>query len=533
MPGSVKHLDDGEIQRRLEVWESCGRSSRQAAQTIGIGRRAMDRFLDRYAHDAKTGRQDPMAGSLAQTDIIDLGVPTTTRRYLLTCAQSSTRVHAGFWRNLTAFAAHIGAEVKVSRFTYNKDAYTGSRKVGDDQQDDVAWAPEIMDCVSDDIERLAPTLVWCGNLQILPTAADPLSGFDAYTGAASSVIPHPKVAMKPVATPRSQPTKHLYTTGACTLKNYIQAKAGQKAEFHHSFGALLVEVLEDGSWFARQIVANNKGAFCDHPYKVVAGRVTEDAQVAAVQWGDIHVANIDPRIARMFWGEGGVLDTLRPRKQLLHDLVDGESHNPHTQRDHHHQFRLSREGKNCIRTEFEEARRFVDEIAYRPWCQSIVVWSNHDEFIRRYLQATDYKRDHQNATFILALELVAHQAIEAGDDVSLFATALNSQTAEVLMDDDGGVLIEGIQVDYHGHVGASGSKGNVRQYASLGLKTMTGHSHAAFWINGATSAGTCSKLDLGYNKGPSNWSHTFTVVYRGGKRQQITANAETGKWRAA
>jgi hypothetical protein len=168
MPGSVKHLDDKEIQRRLEVWESCGRSSRQAAQTIGIGRRAMDRFLDRYAHDAKTGRQDPMAGSLAQTDIIDLGVPTTTRRYLLTCAQSSTRVHAGFWRNLTAFAAHIGAEVKVSRFTYNKDAYTGSRKVGDDQQDDVAWAPEIMDCVSDDIERLAPTLVWCGNLQILP-----------------------------------------------------------------------------------------------------------------------------------------------------------------------------------------------------------------------------------------------------------------------------------------------------------------------------------------------------------------------------
>jgi hypothetical protein len=124
MPGSVKHLDDKEIQRRLEVWESCGRSSRQAAQTIGIGRRAMDRFLDRYAHDAKTGRQDPMAGSLAQTDIIDLGVPTTTRRYLLTCAQSSTRVHAGFWRNLTAFAAHVDAEIKVSRFTYNKDAYT-------------------------------------------------------------------------------------------------------------------------------------------------------------------------------------------------------------------------------------------------------------------------------------------------------------------------------------------------------------------------------------------------------------------------
>jgi hypothetical protein len=398
---------------------------------------------------------------------------------------------------------------------------------------DAAWAKEVRPYVADQVEALAPTLVWCGNLQILPTAADPLSGFDDYTGGASSVIPHPKVAMKPVATPRSMPAKHLYTTGACTLKNYIQAKAGQKAEFHHAFGALLVEILEDGSWFARQIVANQRGAFCDHPYKVQNGRVTEDAQVAAVQWGDIHVANIDPRIQRMFWGEGGVLDTLRPRRQIMHDLVDGESHNHHTRRDHHERFRLYLEGRNCIRSEFEQARQFVDEYAHRPWCKTLVVWSNHDEFIRRYLQDNDYRQDHTNAVFLLTLELVAHQSIESGDTPNLFATALNSETAEVLMDDGDAVLIEGIQVNYHGHVGASGSKGNVRQYAALGLKTMTGHSHAAFWINGATSAGTCSKLDLGYNKGPSNWSHTFTVVYRGGKRQQITANAETGLWRAA
>jgi hypothetical protein len=87
-------------------------------------------------------------------------------------------------------------------------------------------------------------------------------------------------------------------------------------------------------------------------------------------------------------------------------------------------------------------------------------------------------------------------------------------------------------VDYHGHVGAGGSRGSVQQYARLGLKTMTGHSHGAWWVNGATSAGTCTVLDMGYNKGPSSWSHTFTIVYKGGKRQQVTANAEHGLWRA-
>jgi hypothetical protein len=521
------------IQHRLEVWQSCGFSANKAARELGIDRRTMDVFLDRHASDIKTQKVQPMVGELSQTDILDHGTPSTTKRYLLTCAQNNTRVHSGFWANLTAFADHIDATIKVSRFTYNKDAFRGARKAGDKLEEfEPVWAPEVRPFVSDVIERLAPGLVWCGNLQILPTATNPMSGFSDYTGADSTVIPHPKVAMMPVATPRSRPVKHLYTTGACTLKSYIQAKAGQKAEFHHSFAALLVEVMPSGIWFARQIVANDHGSFCDFPYKVVRGQVTEDAEVAAVQWGDIHVANIDKRIEALFWGGGGVLDTLRPKKQLLHDLVDGESHNHHTRRDHHHQFMLAKEGKNSIRNEFEQARRFVDEVAYRPWCKSYVVWSNHDEFIRRYLQNTDYRQDHTNATFILGLELVAYQSIEDGKKPSLFAEALNSKTATVLVDDDGGLLVEGIQVDYHGHVGAGGSRGSVQQYARLGLKTMTGHSHAAWWLNGATSAGTCTTLDMGYNKGPSSWSHTFTIVYRGGKRQQITANAEHGLWRA-
>jgi hypothetical protein len=182
MPGSVKHLDDKEIQRRLEVWESCGRSSRQAAQTIGIGRRAMDRFLDRYAHDAKTGRQDPMAGSLAQTDIIDLGVPTTTRRYLLTCAQNQ---HPGPRRLLAqpygvrparrcrdqGQPVHLQPRGRLPRPPESRRRPHNDRR-GLGARDQCAPTSPTT------VEALAPTLVWCGNLQILPTAADPLSGFD-------------------------------------------------------------------------------------------------------------------------------------------------------------------------------------------------------------------------------------------------------------------------------------------------------------------------------------------------------------------
>jgi len=474
-------------------------------------------------------------GQLDQTRAEELPLPPEggVKRYILTCAQSNTKVHGRFLGNLEAYARRIGAEIRVSRFTYNKSAYGGARKAGDEEDDsDLSFDPAIASYVSDEIELLAPGLAWCGNLQISPTAVNPLSGFSDYTGEASTIIPHTKIEMRPVATPRSMPAKHLYTTGAVTLKNYIMAKAGQKAEFHHSFGALIVEVLPCGSWFVRQLVADSRGAFCDHPYRITKGKVTKDAEVAAVQWGDIHVANIDPDIKELFWGKGGALDVLRPKKQLFHDLVDGESHNAHNQHDHHHQFRLHNHGRNSIRAEFEEARKFVDEYAHRPWCQGIVIWSNHDEFLVRYLRSADYRRDHPNAVFILELELAAYQAIEDGGKPSLFSHALGSKTCKVYEDDEGGQLIEGISPTFHGHVGAGGSRGSVQQFARLGLKTMTGHSHAAFWIGGATSAGTCSKLYLGYNHGPSPWSHTFTLVYKGGKRQQITARADIGLWRA-
>lgn len=528
-----KTLPPDVVEHRLQVWREHGHSSNKAAQVCGVDRRTFDKFLDRYAGSERA--ENHAHGYLAQTEAEALPLPPKggVARYILTSAQNNTKAHIKFLRNLEVFADHTGAEIKISRFTYNKNAYKGARKAGQkSEKEDLYYDPAIAPYVSDDIEMLAPTLAWCGNLQISPTAVTPLSGFDSYTGEASTIVPHTKVQMMPVATPRSQPCKHLYTTGAVTMKNYIMAKAGQKAEFHHTNAALLVEVLPDGNWFARQLVADSRGAFCDHPYRVANGQIKESAKVEAVQWGDIHVANMDGKIREMFWGDGGVLDTLRPKIQLFHDLVDGESHNPHTQKDYLEQYRLAVDGRSNIAEEFRQAREFIDEYAHRKWCEGVVVWSNHDAFLYRYMQATDYKKDHENADLIIELEREARKAIRSGGPARLFATALATEKCRVMDDDGSPLMICDINAAYHGHAGAGGSRGSVKQYAKLGLKTMSGHSHAAWWIDGATSAGTCSKLDLGYNKGPSPWSHTFTVVYKGGKRQQITANADIGRWRA-
>lgn len=526
-------LTQDEIRRRIRRWHELGCSARKLAKELGINRRSIDKMLTRYATEEKI----VSLGFIEQTETIKKPLPKKgeVKRYILTCAQNNTKPLTPFLDNLEAYAKHLGAEILISGFTYNRTALnTRNEKISNKSADKpiIGYDPAVTKYITNDLIQLAPTLAFCANMQILPTAVNPVSGLQDYTGRASSIIPHVKVRMQPVGTAQDEPTKHLYTTGTVTQKNYIQQKAGQKAEFHHVFGALIAEVLPDCSWFVRQICADEDGSFDDLRNRIEKGKIKQNNGVKALQWGDIHEQNIDPVIEKMFWGDGGVIDELRPEYQIFHDLVDGESHNPHEQKNHHKQFSNFITGRNSIAREFETARDFLDNRANRDWCKSIVVWSNHDEFIRRYLASTDYRKDYENAVFILELELEAYRAITEGREPHIFSTALKSQKARVLNDDKTSFYLEGIQIPFHGHTGVNGSRGSVALFAKMGAKTMTDHSHAAWWINGATSAGTTSSLDLGYNHGFSTWSHTFTVLHHGGKRQQITANAVTNRWRA-
>jgi len=532
----ANRLTEIEINERIEHWRECDKSSQEASKRFGIDRRSFDRFLDKYNKEVKEGAIS--RGEFDQTKIKRIPKPKAgeVKRFILTCAQNNTKVHAGFMKNLEAYAVDIDAEIKVSRFTYNKTAFVQNRKQGDnDVTEEIYYDPAITRYVSDEIESLAPSLVWCANLQILPTAVNPTSGFDDYTKTASSIIPHTRVSMRPVPTPRKFQAKHLYTTGCCTLKNYIMAKAGQKAEFHHTYGALLVEVMADHSWFVRQLVGDKNGTFHDLTVQVKDGVVSDFDCVEALQWGDIHYDNIDKDVERMFWfGKDSVIDTLKPAVQLFHDLVDGISHNPHETKHYLNHYRKHKKGTRNVQDEYDNARRFIDEITYRPWCKSYVVWSNHDEFLRRFLEDSNYKTDYENRRFILETELAVTKQIDdnPNQSPSYFTHALASKKAIVLNKDVGALNIKGVLCDFHGHNGSGGARGSATGFSKSGHKTMTGHSHAAWWVAGATSAGTCSNLYLGYNNGLSSWSHTFTVLYKSGKRCQVTANAKTGKWRA-
>ena len=69
--------------------------------------------------------------------------------------------------------------------------------------------------------------------------------------------------------------------------NYLQKKLGIKAEHHHRYAFLLVEVDSEGNWFVRQVAARKNGKVIqDLNVLVEGGKVTStEAKVEAITWG--------------------------------------------------------------------------------------------------------------------------------------------------------------------------------------------------------------------------------------------------------
>lgn len=480
-------------------------------------------------HLKKAGVKKPVAAGLKEgmkTLTASLPKPGQVKRYILTSAQNNTWVNEAVWKNLLALADYYGAEVKVARFAYNLQGFQPA-KPDAEEKDSLWYDPVLLDHVDDNRVELAPTLVWCGEMNILPTADRPLSRLETYTGEKSCVIPHVKIAMESVANNKYEATKFAYTTGTVTKLNYIQKKAGLKAEFHHCFGGLLVEVDSEGRWFARQLNADSSGTIHDLDVRVERQQVTTGNRVEAINWGDVHEQELSPAIKKLCWGKGGMLDHLRPKYQFMHDLVSFTRRNHHDAKDPHKMFKIHVAGRDSVEGEMEDVAEFINEVASRDWCEMVVVDSNHDNALTRWLREADYRKDPVNALFFLKCQLRKYESI-AEEDGWFHMIEWVLQDKEVdpavrfLRVDESFVICNAIECGMHGHLGPNGARGTPWNLAKIGRKANTGHTHSAGIRDGLYTAGTCSVMDMGYNDGPSSWSHSHIVTYANGKRAVVT-----------
>ncbi|UXO93740.1 DNA transfer protein [Pseudanabaena phage Pan1] len=521
-------------------------SVRATARRLGISRGAVKYRLERAARELGLSFDKPISGGkvhATRTIRMLLPKPGEVKRYILTSAQNNTDAHVPFFENLVAYAEHVGAELKVARYPYNRGAYlrmnSGLESPNDDDTKDLWFDPIFDDFICDDRLELAPSLVFCGEVKILPTAKRPLSSFETYPGRQSAIFPHAKIAMESIAGTADDGPKFNYTTGTATLMNYIQKKAGLQAEFHHTYGALLVEVDHEGDWFVRQLNASHDGTFYDLMSMVKDGEVYSTDGVEAINWGDLHAEVLDQEIYHLAFGRGGILDSLMPSHQFVHDVLDFRARNHHEAKNCHQLFKRWRDASDNVREEVQRVKALLDDIE-RPWCTTVVVDSNHDNALERWLREADYRADPQNAIFFLERQLAKYKALERRDEnyhvlrdtlrsegLSDRVLFLGPDDSFVLCDDGSG----GIECGMHGHLGPNGSRGTPIGLSRMGRRANTGHTHSAQILDGLYVAGTMSRLRLDYNKGPSSWSHSMIVTYPNGKRTIITCR--NGKWRAA
>lgn len=538
-----KQLTEAQKAATLEAVSKHGINKAAIGRELGLARSTVQHRLEALGLHG----DDVAGGEYREREVIKKPIPEKGKvaTYLISAATNNTKVHPEFWRNLNAIARHYEkdgpVEIMIGRIRYNLPGWQrlgGDERRDDDRHGDVWYDPLILPHVQEGRVELAPGLHWCGDCPNTATAVAPLSGLETFAGANSGIFAATKLQMQSVATGKSEPAKHNWTTGAVTLRHYSETKTGQKASFHHTYCALLVEVDSDGDWFVRHLIADDTGLFYDYGIKSNKGAIEKSERPLAFTPGDLHARKLDDAVKAVLFGPSGLTDQLMPLELHCHDTHDHESGSHHNRRKPFTRFKLHKEGMDCVRSEIAEAAAFYQYVN-REWLDVYDVWSNHSAHIMRWLEETDWRTDPPNVLFYLDAARELAYAYDRGEtDFNIYEWACRREGCPddvTFLKPDQSHKVADIECGMHGDQGPNGARGSIRNIARTGAKSTIGHSHSAgifegCWQTGVT-AGKADTLDMGYNAGPSSWSRTGVLTYPNGKRTMVMMRGL--KWRCA
>lgn len=444
---------------------------------------------------------------------------------VITWAQNDTPVFAAGLAALKTFCKHNNAQLIVipGRYKNPTSIWSTSREEGE------KWAPEVVPYLNGTRAEINKNLALCGDVKIQPTATNPLSGLTTLTGAMSCVYGHPQICVQSVPTPQSKMAKLCMTTGAITKPNFTDSKAGIKGDFHHQYGACFVE-LDGDKFHTRQLCIDGSGKFYDLDKCYKADGVTKGHQAEAFISGDFHAKFLDEGVKAAWWtGDDALLNLIKPKAQVFHDLFDGYFGSHHHKHDPFLRYKKHVTGDESGRNEIEETVDHFNDCLICP--KNYVVKSNHDEHLDRWLAETDWRKDMVNAE--LYLELAHHKvkAIKEGQDFDSLEYVLSSRCkGATFLKRENMLVIKDHALNYHGDKGANGSRGSVGQFNKIGVRTVIGHSHSPGRDKGVCQVGLSARYDLEYAVGsPSSWMHTACIIYPNGQKTLI--NSINGQWR--
>ena len=451
------------------------------------------------------------------------------KRFVITAAQNATPVHQAFFSSLRQFCEFNEAELVVIPIRYKNP----TSRWTDSQENSEVWDPALTPYLYNQRKNLNENLILMADIKTQPTAVKPLSGLESITGHMSGIFGHTKLQMQCIATPQDRHPKILTTTGACTVENYTDSKAGKKGEFHHSLAAIVVEI-RGKKFFMRHVNATQNGSFIDIDKEYSEKGVVDAEPALSISFGDTHRAVMCPVVERITFGEGGIVETLNPKYLVFHDLHDGLSTNHHEKKNPFHQVGLRNEGMHIVEDEVRGDVEWLKKVCEGR--HGVIVPSNHDDFLARWLRDQDWRQDPENAEFYLETALHMVRTVKASTGLphvphpyKYWVDRLKGDAPITCLERDQSFTLAGIELAMHGDQGPNGMRGSRENLRRIGVKSIVGHSHSPGIEEGCYQAGTSTPLRLNYNSGPSSWLNAHVVLYANGKRAIL--HIVDGEWR--
>jgi hypothetical protein len=505
----------------LEAYKLAGGNATQAARIMGVPRSTFREAL---------AKEQAAFKPIGKASTRSLPKKGEKKYYLFSSIQNNTPIHTAGWENLQAYARFLTAEIILGTFTYKTD-YNDVKKGKEKISEAITYDERAATFIKDSSIRVANGLFWCGEQNIIPTAKRPTSGFENYNLSSSNIIPHVKFELASVPAMAQGSTKLNYTTGTLTPPNYIAKKAGLLAEQSHNLGFVIVEVNHKGNWWCRHVAIQKDGSFYDLDIHVKDGLVYESKKAASIYWFDLHAAEMDDKIKELCWGEGGVMDALKPEYQFVGDVLSMCSKNHHDRKNFRASYQKHLDKKDIVK---EELTQTVETLNYitRPYTTTVVVPSNHDDHFDRWILENDFRDDFTNAEFLTQMQHEYVKGIKKDKNFKIMKTAMQACGLDPKIefpDINSSYMVAGVENIIHGHIGVNGSRGQTKVLTKLSVPLNKGHSHTVEVMDNVYSAGAC-RLNFSYMKGPHSHSIGFIVTYPNGARTTIIVF--DNKWRA-
>jgi hypothetical protein len=424
-------------------------------------------------------------------------------KYIVTNIQFNALVNANLLKNLLCFAKEHGV-THLLTFVQN-----GSYK----DEDEID--KRVFEAGFETVEFLKlNNNLKLRDMKILAQQINPMTGMATKLSRDYSfIMPSAKIRYLSVANTSSCP-RALMTTGNLTKPNYkLNTAQGRKAFSQHQYGFVFVEVKNGRKFSTYQVEATKNGNFYYLDERYHNGRMSK-AQPEAIVLGDVHLGDTNPKAYKHSLA---VVEELKPKRVVLHDLFNGHSINPHEQGHLLSSLRAIKQKRESLEDElwqvYNEVWRLADLF---PDIEFLVAESNHDIFLERYLDAKGFVDEPEN--FLHAVKMIPIVLEGEKPTLQIGLELLGDLPENFLFGkEDEEYRVRGVELMYHGHRGLNGSRGTSASFDRFNLKMISAHEHSPKLFANGMVVGTMTHLRLPYTKGCSGWMHCNGILYTDGK----------------